>query len=135
MSLTNRISNPTKEWVAGLGAYPGDVHNCIKEAEKARIELSTMPTKPTSKFDNDPAKIRQYADEIEKWNGDTRKMEVGYNEKIDAAIVGFIQDEAGLNSVPEQYRLKVFGYAWDKGHAYGYYEVYNKLVSLIDIFI
>lgn len=139
MSLTNRIASPNKEWVESLGR---DVHSNIKAALAAQIGYSENPNPnrpPTPPLD-DPGKLRTYADAIEKWNIEieewkkTRQKETEYNNKISDAISKYIQDESGLNSIPEQYRSKVYAYAWDQGHSSGYYEVYNYLISLVDIF-
>lgn len=37
-------------------------------------------------------------------------------------------------NVPEKYIAKVASYCYEHGHAYGYYEVFNKSWDLIEIF-
>lgn len=39
-----------------------------------------------------------------------------------------------LETIPEQYREKIYNFAWDLGHAYGYKEVLLYLQDLADIF-
>lgn len=46
----------------------------------------------------------------------------------------YIKDQAGLNTIPEQYREKVWSRAWQEGHSGGRYEVYLNLVELVNIF-
>ena len=55
-------------------------------------------------------------------------------EYIYEEIATFIKEHAGLNTIPEQYREKVWNRAYADGHSSGYYEVYLKLDSLLDIF-
>lgn len=49
-------------------------------------------------------------------------------------LVDKIKDESGLNDIPKEYQDKVWSHAYDKGHGYGYGEVYNYLLDLVDIF-
>ena len=46
----------------------------------------------------------------------------------------YIREKSGLNDIPEDKRSKVYSLAWDRGHSSGYAEVYNELVSLVDLF-
>ena len=55
-------------------------------------------------------------------------------EYIYEEIATFIKGQAGLNTIPEQYREKVWNRAYAEGHSDGYYEVYLKLETLVDIF-
>ena len=46
-----------------------------------------------------------------------------------------VKEESGLNDiVPEEYRAKVYSYAYQQGHGSGYSEVYNYLLDLVNIF-
>ena len=93
-----------------------------------------LPSKHTSED------ARKYADEMdafEKLKKDYDKEMLAWKERensINSVIVDYIKDMASLDTVPEQYREKVYAYAWDNGHSDGYYEVYLKLESLVDIF-
>jgi len=57
------------------------------------------------------------------------------NQKFEGILVEYIKEVSGLNIlVPEQYRDKVWEKAWSDGHSDGLYEVYNNLLSLVEIF-
>ncbi len=45
-----------------------------------------------------------------------------------------IREDSGLNGIPEQYRDKVYSYAYENGHSSGYIEIYNYLLDLVEIF-
>lgn len=45
-----------------------------------------------------------------------------------------IKEDSGLNDIPEQYRNKVYSYAYQEGHSSGMGEVYNYLIELVEIF-
>jgi hypothetical protein len=45
-----------------------------------------------------------------------------------------VKEDSGLNDIPEQYRSKVYSYAYELGHSSGYGEVYNYLCNLVNIF-
>lgn len=51
-----------------------------------------------------------------------------------AVFIEYMKEVAGLDTIPEQYRKKVWDKAWSDGHSSGYSEVYYHLVELIDIF-
>lgn len=56
------------------------------------------------------------------------------NSKIIEAIEDFIRKESGLTEIPKQYQDKVYSYAYQQGHSYGYCEVFNILLNLVEIF-
>lgn len=45
-----------------------------------------------------------------------------------------IKEDSGLNDIPEQYRDKVYSYAYREGHSSGYGAVYSILINLVEIF-
>ena len=45
-----------------------------------------------------------------------------------------INAEKLLEQVPEQYRDKLWEYAYMQGHSCGYQEVYNYMLDLVEIF-
>ena len=63
---------------------------------------------------------------IDHWNKKTNA--------INAILEEFIKEEAGLNNIPITYRERTWSKAWADGHSNGYYEVYSKLRSLVEIF-
>jgi hypothetical protein len=58
-------------------------------------------------------------------------IETEFNDDIDF----FIKKQSGLfEKVPEQYQGNVAYKAWERGHSGGYYEYYQVLLDLIEIF-
>lgn len=99
------------------------------------------PVKPLKPFEQTPAATRAYADALEVYEADMAEYTAWlvdakrYNNAIETAIEDFIKKESGLNtSVPEPYRANVWRKAWNDGHSGGYYEVYQELCELVDIF-
>jgi hypothetical protein len=140
--MTNLIfpTLPTQEEIdirlQNVGTY-----DMIKSLEKLRVHVS-RPSRP----DSGCIKIktaqehREYADKLEQYEKEMEEYKVQdnmckiHNLKVDTLILDFIKNEAGLNSIPEQYRNKVFSKAWSDGHSDGYYEVFMQLSELINIF-
>ena len=58
------------------------------------------------------------------------KMKILYNE----ILTELVKDSADLQSVPEQYRDKVYSKAYQMGHSSGLMEVHKYLVDLVEIF-
>lgn len=57
-----------------------------------------------------------------------------YNDNLDSIFEEYIKDMAGLNTIPEQYKSKVYSLAYSNGHSGGYVKIYNELLNLIEIF-
>lgn len=119
------------------------VSDAIASLEALRIDTyEYRPIKPsTATKEHTSAAMRAIADALEAyefeksafdaWNGSARN----YNASVDATIENFIKNESGLNtSVPEPYRANVWRKAWQDVHSGGYYEVYQQLCELVDIF-
>ena len=49
-------------------------------------------------------------------------------------LAEYMKELSGLNDIPEQYRNKVYCYAWSEYHSNGLSEIYNHLLDLVDIF-
>lgn len=65
------------------------------------------------------------------------KKQTDYNRRVNEindVIIEFIKEESGLNTIPEQYRDKVYGKAYQDSHGSGFYETYLQLCSLVEIF-
>jgi hypothetical protein len=45
-----------------------------------------------------------------------------------------LKEDSGLNTIPEQYRDKVYAYAYEQGHSSGMSEVSIYLERLLQIF-
>jgi hypothetical protein len=101
-----------------------------------------MPKKPSlTKYNATPQDYREYASALETYANEKEeydKLLKEYKEKrmnLETTVQKFIWYNTGLNDiVPEQYREKVWSYAYDLGHAYGYSEIQNYLLDLVDIF-
>jgi len=93
---------------------------------------STSPTlEESKKYTED---LKAYVDDkvkVDLLNDSRRKIE----NKIYSIIIDYIKEESGLNQIPEQYRDKVYRKAYEDGHSSGHYEVYQKLVELVEIFV
>jgi len=128
---------PTKEEIdirlQNVGTY-----DVIKTLENLRVHVS-RPSKPVNKCQT-KEEHREYADKLEQWEIEMEEYKVQenlckiHNLKVESLILNFIKNEAGLNNIPDQYRNKVFSKAWSDGHSSGYYEVYQELCELVEIF-
>lgn len=116
------------------------VIDTIEWAKKQYGDSPRLPTKPV-------LLVKHTSEDVGKYQKDLHEYEKAYDNhkiekerfytnksKIEDAIVEFIKQEAGLDTIPEQYRDKVYTKAYEDGHSSGYYEVYLKLDSLIEIF-
>lgn len=116
------------------------VEHAISWARKQYGDSPKLPTKPVLKNNHTSEDVGEYQKNLQLYEKayDDYKIEkerfYTNRSKIDAVIVEFIKEESGLNSIPEQYREKIYSKAYEDGHSDGYYEVYLKLNSLIEIF-
>ena len=117
-----------------------DIYIAIKWAEKQNNKYPHRRSKPTLPAKVDSKVAKQYAIDLEIWE---KEKEVYSTEitnwkkkqtEINSVITEYIKDHAGLEIVPEKYRNKLYDYAFQKGHSGGFYEVYQVLSDLIDIF-
>lgn len=115
------------------------LYEIIKTLENLRVHVP-RPNKPIQPKDISSTGYREYADklktyevELEEYRNDQAKCSI-FNIKVDVLIHDFVCEESGLNTIPEQYRNKVFSKAWSDGHSGGYYEVYQELCELVEIF-
>lgn len=74
-----------------------------------------------------------YEKELEEYgfNNDSYKQE---SSRLWNLLEEKIKEDSGLNDIPEQYRNKVYSYAYREGHSSGMGEVYNYLIELVEIF-
>ena len=98
------------------------------------------PRKPVLLTGANSEAMRVYADafaEFEKKFAEFEAERVIYYQRkgeIEHMITDLISRESGLDSIPEQYRDKIWCIAWEEGHSSGYYEVYQWLCKLVEIF-
>jgi len=120
-------------------------HSVYDTIDYASSFLPEYPTsssiqKPNLKTNATYNEILEYAElvkeyEIKKADIDTKRTT--YRElkiEIDSITTEYIKQEADLNSVPEQYRDKLYNYAYAKSHSNGFYSIYQELLDLIYIF-
>lgn len=116
------------------------ISQAIEWAKEQYGEYPVRPKKPSLKSNLNSTEAKQYATNLEKYENEI----TDFNERlavwkadqteINNVIERFIKDEVGFNIVPVKYQDKVWSKAWEMGHSSGYYEVYLKLNSLIEIF-
>ena len=98
------------------------------------------PRKPVLQAGANSAAIRAYANAFAEFENKFAEFEAKradyYKRKseIEARVVELIKKESGFYSIPEQYQKKVWDIAWEEAHGNGYYEVYNLLERMVDIF-
>jgi len=117
-----------------------NVATAIAWAFQQTGEYPQRPKKPVLQPRHGSIEATQYGIDLQVWEKDIQD----YNERlavwnadsqaITDVVVDFIKDEAGLSTVPKQYQDKLYSKANEDGHSSGYYEVYLKLNSLIEIF-
>ena len=118
----------------------GDVYQDIENANLLKVDLGNRPNRPRTPTNASPEEYRSYADLLEKYEAANNEYTINYaiiskhNREVDKLIENYIAEVSGLNTIPEQYRNKVWQKAWQIGHSSGYYEVYHCLCDLIDIF-
>lgn len=116
------------------------VMEAIQWARQQGREYPKKPSKPFLKHGANSEEALNYANSLvvyEKEMVEYKKTNQEYTQEkndIEGIVIDFIKDAAGLDTVPEQYRNKVYSKAYDYGHSDGLYEVYLKLESLIEIF-
>jgi hypothetical protein len=117
-----------------------DNSNAIQFALNERKGYPQKVVKPSLKNNPTSQEAKEFAENLEKYEKEiedynTRKREVQeYNSEIEGLIIDFIKEESGLNSIPEQYREKVYYYAWQQSHSDGYYSVFCTIQNLVEIF-
>jgi len=106
----------------------------------AERKYATKPVKPFGPEDQSSdgfiaygQRLKLYEEEMEDFR--TLQAEcAAHNHAIEQEVEARIKEDSGLNSIHEQYRDKVWSYAWQKGHSSGYGEVSNILCELVSIF-
>jgi len=125
-----------------INKFGNSVLEASEYAKSLHPEYPVKPVKPTIRNPKSPSPVdhRDYATVLEKYEQEMIEWRIKRDEydkisnEINSELVGYIKEVAGLNSIPEKFRDKIWNKAWDDGHAYGYSEVYYKLLDLVDIF-
>lgn len=123
-----------------LTRHTEGVYKTISEAYKFSVEYPDRPKKPLLSQNAGSVSAAKYAEELAAYEkeyaeyAESRKLIQDHNGKIDQLIEAFVREESGLNTIPEQYRDKVYRHAYQTGHSSGFSEIYNHLLDLIEIF-
>ena len=116
------------------------VIRAINEINSLMGPYPSLPRKPRLVADPNAKAVLEYAEELSNWEAAEivyKKELRDYKEKetlLNSVLIEYIKEYAGLDKVPEQYREKVYSKAYQDGHSGGYYEVYQHLCELVDIF-
>ena len=123
-----------------LEVQNGNVYQAIRDADTLTVEYPYHPKKPFLVKGAGSVTVQKYAEELAAYEAQVeaykkdRTEEQSHNLKVYTLIENLIREESGLNSIPEQYRDKVYAHAYQSGHSSGFSEIYNHLCELVDIF-
>lgn len=117
-----------------------DVYEAIKWALSLNGEYPSKPKSPILLSKHNSLDVKRYASELEKYEFEIEKYKEELNlfhekrNSIEDIIILFIKIQSGLNTIPEKSRQKVYDMAYENGHSSGYYQVYQELVDLVELF-
>jgi hypothetical protein len=117
-----------------------DVLDSITYCKSLEVPYPSRPMKPTLPPNHSVGQVAEYAKKLEEYsvkNEEYKELQAkvnAHNQKVKNLVEEYIWEESGLNTIPSQYRSKVAYYAYDQSHSCGYYEVYQTLCSLVNIF-
>ena len=132
VGIINLIDHP------GFGPKIFNMYRQIQYLLSKIRSLPSEPIRPTLLTGANSDDIRRYADRFEIYEKEmaefeAKKIELNKEEaEIYREIKALITRKSGLDSIPERYRTKVWNLAWNEGRSY--YEVYQWLCKLVDIF-
>jgi hypothetical protein len=118
-----------------------DIAKGIQYCKDSMVDIPKKPIEPKL-YNNKPTleqielyskNSKEYPLLMEEYQILNRKNQY-YNFEITSLIEEFIKSESGLKKIPKEYQDKVWSNAYNDGHSDGYYEVYLKLISLVEIF-
>ena len=92
---------------------------------------SNTPTTEEMEIYSDSVLEYEKALEDYKFKNDFYKAE---SSRLYILLEDKIKEDSGFNNIPEQYRNKVYSYAYSQGHSSGYGDVFNYLCDLVEIF-
>jgi len=117
-----------------------NVYDAIKWAQEQREEYPQRPAKPSLPQKHTSIEAKKYVLDLEAYekqkqqSDNEMKLWREEDNKINSVIVEYIKEMAGLENVPEPYKNTLYEKAYQDAHSDGYYSVYQKLESLIEIF-
>lgn len=124
-----------------VNSFP-DLDYAIAWMEDNLPSCPVRPRKPDAPKSNaSPQDYRDYASALEVYANEQEeydRLNREYRERrmdLETIVQKFIWKNTGLDTVvPEKYRDKVWSLAYNLGHSYGYSEIQNHLIDLVDIF-
>jgi hypothetical protein len=119
----------------------GNLEKRFKEIDKTKKALPVKPKKPKLSIAHtaDEAEeysilLREYEESMDEYSVKVNEIKK-YNSELERLKEAALKDESEFYAiVPEKYQDKVYALAYDEGHAYGYSEIYSKLLKLMQIF-
>jgi hypothetical protein len=114
--------------------------NAINYAESFYGEYPNKPKKPLAPKIHTSESIKNYSSELETYETNLKEYEITRRAcnireiKINNIIIDYIKYASNIETIPEQYRDKVYSKAYEKGHSSGFYEIYCDLCGLVEIF-
>jgi len=116
-----------------------DVYDTIKYCQdELQVSNPPRPTKPHLAAKHTTDDVLTYAAALAEYDESYSTYVAAcsvvryHNSTVEQLIDEYIINESGLNSIPEQYRQKLFAYA--SRDADTRYDVFCRLENLIDIF-
>lgn len=114
---------------------------CEYASNMAHNHYPTRPKKPREP-DYTVTDAQRFAFEMETYEKDLteyenqKKFYAEMQDELDIYLKQRVWNEAGLASInlSQERKEKIWDYAWEQGHSYGYYEVYSYLNDLVDLF-
>jgi hypothetical protein len=107
-----------------------------------QLQASYKPKEPRMPKNNHPESFLAYAEALERYQAnletwETYKAEAeAHNTLIYSICEGLVREDSGLDTlkVSDKQKEKIWRKAWEQGHSNGYYEVYQELVDLVELF-
>lgn len=108
-------------------AYPAEV---VKTHKRPRLLERDHTANDAIEYAKDLSKY-EHAKDLYDSQEKERDTEIN---RLNDLLENYLKEQSGLTRLPQATQARVWGYAWDKGHAYGYTEVWSYLNDLVDLF-
>jgi len=111
----------------------------FNEEFKNKVPYPERIKKPYLKRDATADECREHADNLEKYEKEIieyKKQMKLYREGASEAqnrFVKWVDDDLGLNELPEWQQKKLWQYAYQQGHSSGLQEIYGIMCDIIEL--
>jgi hypothetical protein len=120
-----------------------DINHAVRMLEERYLPELPVPPALVALYNKNPTKeeFEEYISLSKQFNIDWETYEKscnGYRQSkatIEETIQKFLSDKAGLSNIAEKSREKVWCLAYSRGKLFGWQQVYEELVELIDLFL